>query len=780
MAFGEKYRCEFTDDGIPVELGYTRTSYTVKFLFDGYTGPVIPVRPDYDPWTERIQGSLDNRFLSMLPEVSTFRIIAEDALDAKAFYVNDDQEVQVIVESKTGVGFIRLEWAGWLQPAEIKEPFADAPYPIEVNAVCGLMLLKDRVVADPAGKRFIGLPTVLDVFKSSLAITKLGLPLTTACSLYEVADLAVGQTVGGKAHQDRDPLARTKINATSLVTDQNETKSAYTALEDLLNLFGCRLAQHAGDWVIIRASEAAGGWNVWESDPQTIMTRRYNPGFVGSSSKDLNVNIGKDRNVQVLTGGITFGLPIEQALSVKQVFGGYANRLVNGDFSQVANNFPTGWTNQLFPTDQVQCLGTGVDNDPYRVRIYGSGTNRVTQEFRAIQQRYFLPEGQRRKTVRFRLKGQFRLKNVRSAMVWVTAQKTDIAQGQYVLQQGGKWKLSPPAREMLMLTISHVYRVPGKAEGAAGWQHEKAGWADIDIPMDAINDIQSIVVSLSVAEALDGQTSNPLPYIEYRDMRVEVVEDGQVLDGITATKKRKPESPKPDPALTIPYGDVPDSAAPYDRSGTLYKADSLAPTTKWFPPGADVITQPQLGFPLIDWRLSERADQRMRYANVFQGTLIGKLPWGVHSILRFDVYSSTVNGTTQAIPFQISQYERSRRHGLHRVTAIQMQQVAIDRATTKVWNTPDGDIEFEEDEYGYAYPPTIPKYSTGTQRILELLGKLSNVDLSKIQNPTFPGHTFDPDIDEDIFLDQYNGPRRVAVLLSKFSKILNIDFLVGN
>lgn len=703
MAYADRYRCQFWDDAMPPELGYINTQFTVLFRFPDYVGSITDLRGSDEPVEIDIDGSTDDVYAALFPAKATFTFAVESHWEIRNLLASNDQQIQVQIIANVGGNTInRLIWAGWVQPTDIREKYADKPYHGAISATCGIALLKDRLLVDSLGRRFTGRPIIMDPVKAGLALTKLSLPITTGINLYETQDVATGAIVNGKANQSSDPLNRIRLQSENLITN-GESKTAYDALDEILSSFDCRLAQVDGDWMLVRLSEAAGGWDVWSGNSDTIMTRRYNPDYVNGSAeaKNLNVRVGRTRNVRATGDCYQWGLPIKPALSVRQDFGGFVNHLTNGDFSQKDNSsLPLGWINRTQPTDDPICLGDGSEDDPFRLRIYGASTNDVTKEFRALTQTIQLPANSQTRTLSLKLTGRFRLRNVRSAMLWINALSTSSVQ-QWVFVDG-QWMQSPAKKYLRAITISNVYRVPNKPEYSPGWQKEKEGWAPISIEMPELANIKSITINIMVAESLDGQTTNPRPYIEYADMKLEIVDAAQRLDGITLLKRVDDKKKKPEPAITFVYGDVPVLANPTERLGTLYKIneDAAVATTSWFRPDANIQTTPNK--TLSQWAIEERAPQRLNPANVWDGSLVGRLPFGFHSVLLFDDILDT-NGNS--IPHVLTKWNWKLRSQRHKVSAIQKIAPNSVSTTEKSWETPDGPIAIEEDEAGNAISP---------------------------------------------------------------------------
>lgn len=697
--YADRYRLQFWDDAMPPELGYVNTQFTVLFRFPDYVGAVVDLRGSSEPVEISMEGSEEDPYGTLFPSKAKFSFAVESHWEIRNLLATDDQQIQVqIIANLGGNTLNRIVWAGWIQPTDIRESYTDKPYPGSVYAVCGLTILKNKLLLDSSGKRLTGLPTVMDAVKAGLALTNLNLPITTACNLYETQDVATGQIQNGKANQSRDPLNRARFRAEGLVIN-SQTIDSYSALENLLSCFNCRLAQVDGDWMIVRTIESVGGWDVWSGSSDTIMTRRYNPDYVNGSAiaKDLSVYVGRTRNVRASGDCYQWGLPIKPALAVRQDFGGYLNRLVNGDFSQYGSNkLPTGWTNQTHPTDTPECLGDGTEDSPLRLRIYGAGTNDVTDEFRTLTQRIPLPANSKTKKLTLAFKGRFRLNNVRSAMLWITAIPTDPSVGgQWVLSKSGSWTLNPKKRDMIMITLQNVYTDPVTSK-----QIPKAGWCNIDLAMDPVSNIKEIYVGISVAEALDGQTIDPRPYIEYADLRLEIVNTLQILDGITLMSRLDEKKKRPEPSVTFKYGDVPVAAVPSERLGSFFKEQAgEIPTTSWFRPDANIQTTPNK--TLTQWALEERSKQALKPANVWEGDLVGRLPFGIFSVLKFDdITRANSQGEQVSVPHLLTKWSWKLRSQRHAVCGVEILDAPLGKPVEKSWETPDGSIPIDNDEAG--------------------------------------------------------------------------------
>ncbi|QHV99229.1 hypothetical protein [Spirosoma endbachense] len=640
----EKYYAEFIEQ--PNKgLGLFPALYKISFRFPDFSGTPTKLQVYKDSPVKISKSTSDSSRLAFWhPLKADFKLRASNAFESREFYVRSDRDIQVVIlkdTTATGFAYTSTVFAGWLLPADFSERYGKKPYPISVSASCGLSTLKDRPILDPDGKRLQGYVSKSTVIRTALYNSGLELPLITGVNLFERASLAAGQLINGKANPASDPLFTTQMQAEALVSDSGETLSCYDALKKVLEPMGVRLGQAEGKWFAIRADEITGEWDVWNQEAgKRLHTRTYTssdlsagPDINSDVSRDMLIDIYPNQTVRVKNEDPTLRLlGIKPGVKVVQQFGRYLNYLKNGDWASVDSTFlPTNWTRNNITADNSFRVGLGNEEDQYGMVLYGAGDEKANADTPSIRTRMIFEKGSLAYTQSYKrtLKCKFELHLIRAAKIVVLAYRDDSGNndgGEYILQGGGTWKRAPSRAEMVGLLTYNANEA-----GTISFP----GISSITLPMNALDRVRMLDIWVCVGEALDLPGGGPnlgtpgnRPFVKYYNVTLETEKDGVNLESsqvvITDSKR------KLDATATLTLGDVP-WPLPNDRIGSLFRAGSHEPTVDWNRGDAGDAT----GKPLTNWLAESLARQTMQPSEVIEVTLMGRLPYGLHTGLRF-------------------------------------------------------------------------------------------------------------------------------------------------
>ncbi|GAB3881325.1 hypothetical protein [Spirosoma agri] len=645
--YAVKYYADFVD--LPNKgLGIAPVQYRVEFRFRDFTGTPKELSLYKGTPVKISKSSSDqSRFAFWHPLKADFKLRAESFYQSREFYVRSDREVQAVLlsdPSNTG-NYARVEFAGWIMPADYSETYKKKPYPIEVSAACGLSTLRDRPIVDRDGKRLQGYVSLSTVIRTALLNTGFDLPLVTGVNIYEQATLRSLSIVNGKVDPAIDPLFTTQIVAEALVNEKNDTLSCYDALKKVLEPYGCRIGQlggAGGGWLVLRADEAGGGWDVWnQGSKKTVHLRNYSspdlsapPDGLSERSVDFGVDIYPGKPVQVLNEKPTVRLlGIKPGVTVEQDFGRYLNWLKSGDWGQVDNTgLATGWTrNNISAADSFR-VGVGTEEDQYAMVLYGYGDEKAKPDTPSIryQVEFAKDSPQYQQAYKRVLRGKFELNLLRASKIVVFAytQQSNGPLQMHILQKGGAWKESPKTSELVGILTYHC-----NDAGTITY----SGQAEFALEMEAIGNVRFLQVWVCVGEALDkpGGGANPgtpsnRPYLKQYGITLETKQDGVSIDSTQVTitsSKRKLET-----TASLTLGDV-YFPLPYDRTGPLFRLGTHEPTVSW--DRADKTGASAVGQGLPYHLAASMARQYMQPADVVEATLLGRLPLGMHTILRY-------------------------------------------------------------------------------------------------------------------------------------------------
>ena len=726
MAFTTKYRFEFSD-AIAGGQGLTAPNYRVNFLYEGYSGAIIELLPGEDPVTLELSDPTDNVFEPILPQEFTFSLACQEYWQAQDLYVTDGKQIQVLIERQNPdvSSQYLVHRRGWLSPAELKEDYGPKPYGVEVKAICGLALLKDIPLLNKDGKRLKGLISQSEVIRTALDKIGLGGNLVSGVNLYEGSDLRQSVLVNGLANPLTCPLYTTGMDAETFVKDDGTVMSCWDALNKILER-DLQLGSLFGNWYVLRVPDKIGDWDPWNApNAQTIHTRTYfgsdfTSAPVSHESIDLGVIINAPNNaIKVAADPSQYWKQTAQSgVRVEFEFGRWKSVLP--DFSQynAASTFPEGWEGQSLVPSQHYYAGTGTEDDPYRVGIYGGSDQYVNTGQGAMFCHITYPAGSREQTryLKRTIKGRARLFNVRAAQIWAVIVRRENGPHLAIGNEGqnlSDWKafIRLKKSEAVTTRLYNTYNVPYTA-GNETKQHirTKPGWFDITVELPIIDGVLEFYLYLGMAEKLDEVDPNIPEKVEYADIRMEVEEDGLNLSGMQQTIVRPAKTVK-DSILKLELGDVPSAAVPYQRLGTLYNIpNGQVATTLWHRPDWPILPTGFIGNggkpqTLLSWLTNTYASQEMNSPVVFEGDVIGDLPFGPFSVFRF-------TDAPDWKPQVLTRWKNSLRFRKHSVTAPELLTAPVTTPAgtpvppVKEWQTPDGPVPMNALDDGTPIEPS--------------------------------------------------------------------------
>lgn len=234
MAYGVKYRLEFSDDlenGKKIEI--LKKNYTSTTVFDIVGG----AEPCVISW----QGD-DNFYSPIKGSQCTLNFFVTDDTNYDNFYEYDEREYQVKISYKDASNNYQLFWIGWLVNDQFKEAVTTNPFPITLNAIDGLgtldsfdmTLYQDSYTALSARQ---WITSTLDNLDLDLDI-------------YVSQDIFI-RNAGSTIYSIYDAMS---INPFTLQKDFLGINNAKHVLEQILKITNARIFQSFGKWYIINNS----------------------------------------------------------------------------------------------------------------------------------------------------------------------------------------------------------------------------------------------------------------------------------------------------------------------------------------------------------------------------------------------------------------------------------------------------------------------------------------------------------------------------------------------
>ena len=233
MAYGVKYRLEFSDD---LENGKK-----IEILKNNYSGSVLPIVAGADPCVISWQGD-DNFYNPIIGSQCTLNFFVTDSVSYDNFHEFDEREYQVKISYKDSSNNYQTYWIGWLVVDQFKEAVTTKPFPITLTAFDGLGTLDafdmflDQTSAGSVNARLwivyalLNLDLELDIYISQDIFIRN--PGSTVKTIYDVMN----------------------INPYALQKDKYNINTAKHVLEQVLKITNARIFQSFGRWYIINNS----------------------------------------------------------------------------------------------------------------------------------------------------------------------------------------------------------------------------------------------------------------------------------------------------------------------------------------------------------------------------------------------------------------------------------------------------------------------------------------------------------------------------------------------
>ncbi|GAB4001476.1 hypothetical protein GCM10028807_57710 [Spirosoma daeguense] len=747
MAFATKYRFEY-QEAYGESLSYTSNYFRVSFLFPDYQGDIITLLAGGSPIKNKTLEGSDTFLQPLAPLMRTFSLACQNYWEAMDFSVQGDRDILVLIEKRVqNTNAFDTYFVGWVVSADIKEPYGPKPYLVQITARDGLKSLTSRPFLDENGQRIKGQISLSHAIRLALSYTGLflpgyaepGLSLVVGYNLYSAQDLSFANLVNGKANPALCPLYQAMVDGEWFLNENNAVYSCYDVLTRILGaLPGVRLAQQDGEWWLIRTTEMAGGWDANNILGPTIRTRQYHDSDLsappsGNASRRLDLIITPGFDTRVREGGSQWLPAIAPGVKIEQKFGGYKSKIPNGDLAQVDNTqLPVGWVSSMANGDRFR-TGNGTNESPYAIRLVGYTNEKIAygdyfvngfgeQPWVAFAIDFNTNSVDYTKFNTRELRFESQLHDVRAAKVYAKVFRDD---GDYFQVVEGLIRADKISYDELV-----ARRFGEPYFDTSNIMRSKPGWNSYTFDLGTLDRVSRIEFYLCAGESLDAPGGGPYPgtpgnrpWVEYRNLQLVSKKSGLVLDGTQQTIAKDKQEIK-NATATVYLGDIPDAASPYDRIGTLlHRHVSGTPVTSGlrYRPDANILapnpTGKDIGRTLLSWITRTHANQTMYPAMVFEGTLVGRLPYGLFTVVYINDIGVRVGNNFRPYPLIIAQCDSDERLMMHRVTLIRLMPDNPSLPDTlKEWQSPEGILPMNEGKDGEVVEPpnnTLPSTPLG-------------------------------------------------------------------
>ena len=232
MAYGIKYRLEFSDD---LENGKK-----IEILKKDYTGSVLPLVGTSDPVEISWEG--DDDFYSPIKGSSCLiNLFVTEDVSYDNFYEFNEREYRVNLYYKDASNIYQVFWTGWIVADNFSEAITTKPFPITINALDGLGLLKSFdypiYTTQVTGRTFTStLTSILDYLDLDL-------------EFYVSNDIRRYQNPSNSLFDELVPQFQN-----GWFKDGGNLMDAKAVLEMMLRVANSRIFQSLGKWYIINNS----------------------------------------------------------------------------------------------------------------------------------------------------------------------------------------------------------------------------------------------------------------------------------------------------------------------------------------------------------------------------------------------------------------------------------------------------------------------------------------------------------------------------------------------
>ena len=233
MAYGVKYRLEFSDD--------LENDKKIEILKNNYSATVLPLIGGKDPCVISWEGD-DNFYNPIKGSQCSLNLFVTDTVSYDNFHEFNEREYQVKISYKDSSNNYQLYWIGWLVVDQFTESVISKPFPITITAFDGLgsldaydMFLDDSSAGLVNARTWIwrtlsNLDLELDIYISQDIFIRN--PSSTIKTIYDVINI--------------DPY--------TLQIDKYNINTAKKVLEQILKITNARIFQSFGRWYIINNS----------------------------------------------------------------------------------------------------------------------------------------------------------------------------------------------------------------------------------------------------------------------------------------------------------------------------------------------------------------------------------------------------------------------------------------------------------------------------------------------------------------------------------------------
>lgn len=281
MSYGLRYYFDYYADRDVRVIGGTAELCTTEIYDLNYAGATTELIGAESPVVINYTNVQDNKLQALRGSFSDITLLETASFTLTDLYTENER--RWLVKHKRNGSVIHISF---IIPDGCQQSFTFTPFPISINTVDGLGLLKNLSFVQNDGNFWLGKMSFFDVIYNCL--NRLGIPdmpINTCVNIYEVS-MSQGDSF--------DPLVMTYVDAERYLKDDGiNPLNCQEVLQAVLQEWTACIVQSEGEWWIYRPTEAALSG--------TLVFRKYVDGVVPYDTVTVS------KNMDVLLGGESEG-----------------------------------------------------------------------------------------------------------------------------------------------------------------------------------------------------------------------------------------------------------------------------------------------------------------------------------------------------------------------------------------------------------------------------------------------------------------------------------------
>lgn len=303
----------------------------------------------------------DNVFSPIKDVEAKLTVISPSNFYLSDIYSESNMTYKTII-FQNGEASANIFWQGYIEPRQYREPYDNAPFPVEIKCGTGLSLLKDIPYKDSSGNYYNGRLFESQIISDVLA--KIGYSeFTESINVYEAS-------MGGS--RIYSPMNQLKIDV-----DVFKDKYCDEVLEEILKKYNACITQKDGNFVIYRPIELI---------DTSVNSRTFIGSTLSSSTNyvpDQHLNReAYTSNLQTIPGGVMMLQPSYKKVTINEDYGNKDSWIDNWQFkldTYDVSNF-SYWTKSAIDVSAIPLSSLIADEEGLALN-HPTNTNYLSQDF---------------------------------------------------------------------------------------------------------------------------------------------------------------------------------------------------------------------------------------------------------------------------------------------------------------------------------------------------------------------------------------------------------------